>query len=603
MTGNTAWHRWSAKLAISLGRDFERACLPFLRLLWPDMVVPTPFSKWDRQGIDLLAFGQTDVLECVVQCKTSQSKSLGTDDVRQALESIASFETSSLTCQTYLLVINGDGRSTEYAAEVRPRLRALVGSGKAIRAELWNRHELMNNAFDRMREILLRCLAQRARERSDLLRSLFRFGSVNLRSVPVAEDRLVLKPGAPCERITVQASSTRNLADLLQDNTRSRWTLLTGVFGAGKTTAALDAASVGARTAIFVSAAEIREDTLFHGTTMLAQEIAGSLKVFEAGAQPIDGFYVIDEGDEEIFSQLAGPALASILRSEEPDHFLLVDGLDENRAFLNPIGMQHFNNCLADIKCPIVLTTRYEHLSTMFGNFEALLEGLGRKRRSAQPARLLTLSPWSAAEVSLFAQQAALLAVGEESRAIASFASALNGDRLNELYGDLPYHPLFLQFILDDVCNGGLRSRTRTQLVESWIRRKIWRDMDSHGIPSDLPIDRYEWLENMVLFMEAVAASMTTGSDNVQLLEYADAAQIESLSTPIFGRPIPTLTLLLYTVLVPKAMRVGRKLEVGFALRLLQEYFLARHLARNHVLYGGYPDSVKSLVHDLGNRF
>jgi uncharacterized membrane protein len=127
--------------------------------------------------------------------------------------------------------------------------------------------------------------------------------------------------------------------------------------------------------------------------------------------------------------------------------------------------------------------------------------------------------------------------------------------------------------------------------------------MDSHGIPSDLPIDRYEWLENMVLFMEAVAASMTTGSDNVQLLEHAEAAHIESLSTPIFGRPIPTLTLLLYTVLVPKAMRVGRKLEVGFALRLLQEYFLARHLARNHVPCGGYPDSVKSLVHDLGDRF
>ena len=83
MNGNTAWHKWSNELAIALDRDFERACLPFLRLLWPMMVRPTPLAKWDRQGIDLLA-DDDEVLQCVVQCKTSQKKVLAADEIRDA---------------------------------------------------------------------------------------------------------------------------------------------------------------------------------------------------------------------------------------------------------------------------------------------------------------------------------------------------------------------------------------------------------------------------------------------------------------------------------------------------------------------------------------
>lgn len=600
MTGNTAWHKWSTKLAISLDRDFERACLPFLRLLWPEMIIPKPLSKWDRQGIDLIAFGDQAEAPCIVQCKTSQSKLLGKDDIRQAVDSINKFERSDQNCGTYLFLINGDGRSVEYNAAIESRLRALASSGgKAGRAELWNRQELLMRTFNRMKEILIHALVKRSRERRDLFRDMFRFGSVYLPDVPVTEERLVLKPGAPCERIGVRPLSTRILAGLLQDYSQARWTLLTGLFGAGKTTAALEAASTGEHTAIFVSAADLGEDMMRHGTNGLAQEIVGSLGIFERGAGPIDGFYVLDEGDEETFNRLAGPALVSILRSEEPEHVLVLDGLDENRVYLSPNGLQLLNNQLADLNCPIVLTTRFEHMSTMFGNFEALLEGLGKKRRSSRPALLLTLAPWTTAEVRRFAEGASRSATPDEREALTSFMRALDDGSLSRLYGDLPNHPLFLQFILDDICSSGLRERSRTELIGSWVRRKIWRDVDHHGIPLDQPTDRNEWLGKMLLLTEAVAATMTTGTEDVQLVEFSEAAEIEGISARIFDRKLPISILLLYTVLVPKTMRVGDKLEIRFVLRLLQEYFLAKHLKRTRIPPDRYPDSVRSLVDDL----
>lgn len=277
----------------------------------------------------------------------------------------------------------------------------------------------------------------------------------------------------------------------------------------------------------------------------------------------------------------------------------MLDGLDENRVYLNPNGMQVLNNQLADLKCPIVLTTRFEHLSTMFGNFEALLQSLGTKRRSARPTRLLTLAPWTSFEVRRFVQEAMNAASDTEKQSLTAFLDALDERGLHPLYGDLPSHPLFLQFILDDICSTGLHARSRTQLIGSWVTRKIWRDIDHHGIPLDEPTDRYEFIGKMLLLTEAVAGAMTTRDEAVQLNEYIDAAQVESLAAGVFGQRISLATLLLYGVMVPKTVRSGMRLETRFALRVLQEYFLARHVRRSGGRSDLHTESVKELINEL----
>jgi hypothetical protein len=543
--------------------------------------------------------GDESVITCVVQCKTSQEKLLGKSDIAQAEQSINAFQKSGLKCSTYLLIINGDGRSADYNAAVEARLKNLVASGVAQKAELWARTKLFEVAFDRMKEILLHGLRGRAKERQQAYQELFRFGHVYLPEVPAQEDHLILKPGAPCERRSIRPLETRRIATLLQDRSDTRWTLLTGLFGAGKTTAALQASSVGEYTAIFVSASELGEGASRISTNALAQEIVGALRIFEHASSPIDGFYVSEPEDEEIFQRLAGAALSSLLRSETPEHVLVLDGLDENRVYLNSNGLQMLNNQLADFKCPIVLTTRFEHLSSMFGNFEALLQSLGTKRRSGRPARLLSLAPWTSTEVRRFVHEAMRSASDPEKQSLKTFLEALDDKGLHPLYADLPSHPLFLQFIMDDICSTGLHPRSQVELIRGWITRKIQRDIEHHGMPIDEPIDEYEFIGKMLLLTEAVAAAMTSIGATVLLAEYIDATRIEALAGVIFGRRIPLATLLLYGVMVPKAIRIGPRLEARFALRVLQEYFLARHVKRSGGGLEAYPESIRVLIKDL----
>jgi len=310
----------------------------------------------------------------------------------------------------------------------------------------------------------------------------------------------------------------------------------------------------------------------------------------------------MEEKDEETFTTMAGPALASLLRSETPDHVLVIDGLDENRLYLQPEGFQLLNNQLAELKCPIVLTTRLEHLSAMFGNFESLLEGLGSGRHSATPARLLTLKPWTTTEVSLFIETACTTATGEERSRLELFYDALRDARLTQLYGDLPLHPLFLQFILDDVCSDGLAVRHRPELIRSWVQRKILRDIAKHGSPIDRSIDRYEIVGNMTRLMEAIAGAMAGAGPETGLAERIESRAVEQLSESIFGVKIPISILLLYGFLVPVAFRKDTNLPVRFVLRLLQEYFLALHIRRHGLEADRFPPSVREIVEELANE-
>jgi hypothetical protein len=599
MTGHTALRRANVTLIQSLGRDFERAALPFVRLFWPTTLQAIQLKEWDNQGIDLLCLNDNGRIRLAAQCKTCQKPDLGQEEVQDALASIEKFRRTGHKCDTYLFLINGDGRNPAYNAAIENELQRLIAEGRANQAEFWPRTTLLNRAFLRMKAILIEALRQQAIRRQLEFRELFRFGDVYLPTVPVKEEELILRLGSPCVRRDTPPKAVEPLADRLHATRNARWTLLTGVFGAGKTTTALQASSRGKYTSLFVAASELGRRTQIQGTATIGQEIVDTLRIFGVGADPIDGFFVMEEKDEETFTTMAGPALASILRNETPDHILVIDGLDENRLYLRPEGFQLLNNQLAELKCPIVLTTRLEHLSAMFGNFESLLGGLGSGRRSATPARLLTLNPWTAAEVTLFVEAAHRNATGEEQARLALFSHALREGRLTQLYGDLPFHPLFLQFILDDVCSEGLAARRRTELIRSWVQRKIDRDIDKHGSPIDQPIDRYEIVGNIALLMEAIAGAMTEGGPEIGLAERIESRAVEQLSEDVFGVKVPISTLLLYGFIVPVDFRKDRHLPVRFVLRVLQEFFLARHIKRQGLAVDRFPPSVRQIVEEL----
>jgi len=90
-----------------------------------------------------------------------------------------------------------------------------------------------------------------------------------------------------------------------------------------------------------------------------------------------------------------------------------------------------------------------------------------------------------------------------------------------------------------------------------------------------------------MLLMETVAAAMTANGTEIQLTEQIDSRLVEQFSSTIFNIEIPIAILLLYGLVVPVDFRRGSRLEVRFVLRVVQEYFLARHINLNPAVDAG----------------
>ncbi len=182
---------------------------PFLRPFRPATLQAIALKKWDNQGVDLLCLAEDGHIELAVQCKTSQKSDLGSDEIRAAKTSFEKFRKAGHTCDTYLFLINGDGRNLDYNKAIERELQGLIADGRAKRAEFWPRPKLLKHAFVRMKRIIVEALRQRAVQRQLELHQLFRFGQVYLPLVPVKEEQLVLKAGSPCMRNTVLPLSAR----------------------------------------------------------------------------------------------------------------------------------------------------------------------------------------------------------------------------------------------------------------------------------------------------------------------------------------------------------------------------------------------------------
>jgi hypothetical protein len=66
-TDKTEYKIFSGQLASSSRYDFERAVLPFIRIIWADTFAPKTLGSYDRIGIDLLVWADREPFALVVQ--------------------------------------------------------------------------------------------------------------------------------------------------------------------------------------------------------------------------------------------------------------------------------------------------------------------------------------------------------------------------------------------------------------------------------------------------------------------------------------------------------------------------------------------------------
>ena len=587
-----AWKRWSGALALASERDFERLSLPFLRILWPTIDQAPPKKGWDSKGIDLLVFSEGSRLPCAVQCKGFVVQDVGPDQTRQARASIEKFSQSGVLVDTYIVVHNRGGSNLEFRREVTSMLQEVVASGQAHRAELWDRHKFLSICRSRLEERIADGLHIRAAELLGYYGDFFLHGSTLLQTVPVTESRLRFRRFEPCTKVPI-ASCLRSVRDLILSPTEARWTLLTGTFGAGKTTTVLQAAASKASAPVLIECRLLPAlSNQLNSTSVLLEESLKTLRI-------LDEF---SDADRQIIYELAGTTFKVMLKRPGKNYVVILDGLDENRFYSHQRGMEFLSNQLAELSCSIVLTTRLEHLNAMFGDFSAAFQEFSVKYAPKRDARLLQLDPWIVDQsISLCDLVISELESIQRTR-LQEFRELLFNSAFFGFYGDLPSNPLMLRFILDDVIESGIHETTRLLLLDSWMRRKIRRDRRAtQRVSLNDNLDLEEFVDRIMTVMQRAAGRMFVLCDGYAELEETVPEKVvnEIISSVFAGADESFLGLALNSFLLPSGPTRTMERSFVFAFRIVQEYLLARYLKTTGNPPNEFPATVQELFAEM----
>ena len=583
--------KWSGILALcSTDRDFERKVLPFLKLYWPTLLQCPPRQHWDQHGIDLVAWADEGPFPCVVQCKGFIERSFGTDQVRQIADSIVAFRNSPYRCEQYILAHNREITDRALYERVRALLATLVSEGKALRAEIWDRQMILRRAEERIQAVIEESIRLESAQFLDCFRQMFTFGSSYISVVPATEHDIMFSKDGRSSTTLRRERTNRDVGGDILETGPNRWTLLTGRFGSGKTTAALHAAAARDRVVFFIPCATLEGNLQTSLNEFLLHAVEG-----------LGLFAEFDSEDRAAVLDLVGPTLAHVLRRPCNPYVLILDGLDEQRAYCRPRGLGILSNQLAELTCPVVLTTRLEHFHALFGSIGVAFGEPSTKFAPGRSARVLTLEPWGERDVAVFVHSALESTSDPDLRdRLSMFLTMLDDGSYLDIYGDLPRNPLFLQFILDDLAAGILQRSTQSGLLLRWVRRKLSRDIGSRD-PFFDNLDALEVVDHACDLMASVAFHMTErDKDAVLLCENIRSDVLLGLAKQHFiQNEIPLVDVLLHSLLVPRGACAGKIVDIAFAFRIMQEYFLAAYLAEHGLSPEHYPLAIRALWQEI----
>ena len=588
--GSNTWKRVNGALIAAVDRDFERAVLPLMRIFWPQMIAPRGLGAYDKAGVDLLAFGEGDRIECAVQCKGFfKAEGLLDDQFPPIAASIRKFARSGLKAKTFILVHNQDSRNENVAAQIEDSLAALLTSGNVEEVFQWDRRAFLKAVEARLRKLLADRLAEQSALMLRQLDEQFIHGGTYVAKVPVRHRLLSLRRGrAPEIKEVRQRHLITDVADTLA-NAPGRWTLLTGLYGSGKTTAALHAALSSPHRILYVHASTLLARHGAGGTNSLMTRILEALAVFGD----------FEEDERGIFSGLSGPILRQILSAGDFEAVLIIDALDENRSLATPEGITQFASSLAELVCPIILTTREEHFRATFGNFDHLFDELSTKGGNTGAIALLSLEAWQDEQVHQLVE--AVAAEEPQNEALARFSNALRRGNSASWDKDLLRHPLYLRMIVDLAAEGFEPSGRRAELMEEWIWRKLARDLKAARLTPVQVVDRDEFIDRMLNVMTRVAAAMTVeGPGGLELTEALPSDEVVAIVQDVFGvSGVPLAAAISVSLLVPTSIRFRQRVPIRFSHRGFQEYFLARHAVQGKEPVNRYPASVGELAEEI----
>lgn len=586
-----AWKQLRGEIQASTRHNFERLALSLLRLDWPDLILSAEGDQLDRAGIDLASGIRGTHVSRAVQCKGfSATEDLEQSGIRQIRESIDALLNSSFTCTSYYLFHNRDSRDPRFVAKAKAELQRILDGGRAKRVKLWDRQTFVRDYTRTLKHHLMDRLRDQSLRQLERIEQIFDFGDVYVTVVPVSEMKLVLTRGEIPRIEPVASNKLEAPARLASSSSEARWTLLMGLYGTGKSSTALRAARHTQRLTIYARCAEMNAREGGVGTNSLMETVIRSLNLFEE----------MDETSRDRLIRLSGSLLRAALIAEDNDALLILDGLDENRQYATARGMMALSSSLAELRCPILLTTRQEHFNSTLANYDELLSDHSIKGGARRHARVFRLEPWEDAQVLAFLN-AAVERSGDRRSMVRRLRERLKAGQIDERELSLLRHPLFLQMITALAANGEEAGTTGAAVLGRWTSLKLRRDLEvNRALPAE-PEDIGDYLRAMHRTHERIAAAMTESDEEREGLKETILAA-EALEALALSFPSPSQTLASLTsasLVVPLAVRTGAAPELMFSHRLFQEYYLARHLVNAGETPDGYPPEVIQLCNEL----
>ncbi len=588
----TAWKQLNSRLHVAIDRDLEIALLPILRVIWPGLVRPRGMGPHDSAGCDLVEQSEDARLRAVIQCKGFYaSEGLGTSQVRQILASIEAFKASPLVCDEYVLIHNRDGRNREATATIDAALLGLVETGKARLVRQWDRWQCLKAIENQLRQLISERLKLQTETLLTEMDSLFDVGGQYVTRLPVRSGRLLIKPNAR-PQVRNAAGLNVRIIDLVGELARAKphkWTMLIGLFGAGKTSAALHAAKERPNEVVYVPAASLEPRRGELGTNVLMSKITEALHLFDD----------YEDDEKTVFQRLSGPVLRGMLSAEETEMTLIIDALDENRALAAPDEITRFASMLAELRCKVILTTREEHFRATFGNYEHMFKGLAWKGGGIRDIDLFELQNWGKAQIAELLENA--VEQHPDNGHLARLLDAVLADETCGWPNELLAHPFFLQMIIDLVAEGANPIVHRAELLERWSWAKLIRDLQSARKTCVPVTDRDAYIDDMQELMTRISAEMVEHvGDEVRLLETINSDRVLEIASDLFGVRCTDLgSVVSVALLNPVAIKYRGSIPVRFTHRAFQEFYLARSISRVEPSGSAYPESVRKMAEEL----
>jgi len=587
------WAQVKNILISEVGRQFERVSLPFLRIEWPDLAYPSDLGFLDCKGIDQAVVTPGFKFPVVIQFKGFEiTGSLGKSQLEQVRNSVDSFLASNLCCERYILFYNREGYDQDFEKDAQSIVDELTVKGKASLAEVWNISDAVKFLQSSLDNIVKKKMISVSAKKAKDQQSHFLFGNVLLNDVPYQEATWSFSKNAKTTLsefcVTPSVQLRKRLTTIVPD---TRWTMLIGAFGMGKSTIAVSLGNEVGKAIVYIPANEILHFNNGGGSeTNLWRDVARYLDV-------LGDVMGVEKITPDFLDNLVADSISRMMRGGKENMILVIDGLDENRHFSHINGLKLLINELANTTTPIVMITRREHFFNSYGNYENEFSKLAWQA-STKSVRVVELTDWNTSMAIDFLEQAGRLGDKTHSERILVLRMKIQDGSLKMV----ATHPLWLTMATELAVDGtAINYENLYELYENWTLLKLRRDFDkSRAIPLGFEDNLGILLGLQQAFMQKVAMAMTqVVDDDLVLIESIDEGKVQEIAIGIYGVRVQPEVYSVTSLLEPTGYRSifnATGINLKFFHASLHEFYVAREIKLNLDNKLRLPEAVKKFL-------